>query len=76
MARVWLSGARPRASDRSLAAVVQSYTGLTLPEALRAVERARSGDDVVLEMDDEYAAYDLVGMLVDLGMRAEVDESL
>ncbi len=55
---------------------MQSYTGLTLPEALRAVERARSGDDVVLEMDDEYAAYDLVGMLVDLGMRAEVDESL
>lgn len=74
--RIRLSGARPRSSDRSLASVVQSYTGLPLPEAIRAVERARAGEEVLLEMDDEYAAYDFAGMLADLGMRAEVDESL
>lgn len=76
MARVWFSGPRPRASDRAIAAAVQTYTGLPLPEALRVVERARTGEEVSLELDDEYAAYDLAGMLADFGMRAEVDESL
>ena len=76
MPRVRLHASRPRASDRNLAAIVQSYTGLPLPDALRAVERAREGEAVDLELDDEFAAYDLAGMLEALGMRAEVDESL
>jgi hypothetical protein len=76
MPRVWLSGALPRSSNRHIASVVQTYTGLPLPDAMRAVERARAGEEVVVELDDEYAAYDLAGMLSDLGMRAEVDESL
>ncbi len=76
MARVRLHAARPRASDHNLASIVQTYTGLPLPEALRAIERVRGGETVELEMDDEFAAYDLAGMLEDLGMTAEVDESL
>jgi hypothetical protein len=75
MPRVWFSGQHPRASDRAIAAALQSYTGLPLPDALRVVERARTGEEVALEMDDEYAAYDLAGLLMDFGMRAEVDES-
>lgn len=76
MPRVRLHGTRPRASDHNLASVMQTYTGLPLPDALRAVERARAGETVELELDDEFAAYDLAGLLEDLGMRAEVDESL
>ena len=75
MPRIRITAARPRASDRNLASVVQTYTGLSLPEALRAIERVRGGHAVELEMDDEYAAYDLAGMLADLGMTADVDES-
>lgn len=73
---VRLNAARPRASDHNLATVVQTYTGLPLPEALRAIERARAGETVHLEVDDDYAAYDLAGMLTDLGVAAEVDETL
>jgi hypothetical protein len=39
------------------------------------IERARSGEQVELEIDDEYAAYDLAALLADLGATAEVDES-
>jgi hypothetical protein len=76
MPRVWFSGTRPRASDRAIASTVQTYTGLPLPEALAVVLRARAGEEVAIELDDEYAAYDLAGILSDLGLRAEVDESL
>lgn len=76
MPRVRLHTPRPRASDHGLASVVQTYTGLPLPEALRLVERVRAGETVELELDDDYAAYDLAGMLTDLGLGAEVDESL
>ena len=62
-------------SAHSLAHGVQQYTGLPLPEAQRVVERARAGERVELELDDEYAAYDLADLLTDLGATAEVDES-
>jgi hypothetical protein len=75
MARVFVLRVRRGASVHSLASVLQHYTGLTLPEAQRAVERARSGERVELELDDEYAAYDLASMLSDLGAAADVDES-
>lgn len=66
---------RAGASAHSLAHVVQQYTGLPLPDAQRVVERARGGEPVELEVDDEYAAYDLASLLSDLGAESEVDES-
>jgi hypothetical protein len=75
MARVFVLRVRRGASAHSLASIVQQYTGLPLPEAQRAVERARNGERVELELDDEYAAYDLASMLADLGAAADVDES-
>jgi hypothetical protein len=75
MARVCIGHVRAGASVHSLAHVVQQYTGLPLPEAQRVVERARTGELVELELDDEYAAYDLASVLTDLGATADVDES-
>lgn len=75
MARVCISQVRPSSSAHSLAHVVQQYTGLPLPEAQRVVERARAGERVELELDDDYAAYDLASLLTDLGAAADVDES-
>ena len=76
MPRVFVLRVRRSVNVHSLASVVQQYTGLPLPEARRAVERARSGERVELELDDEYAAYDLASMLSDLGAASDVDESL
>jgi len=75
MACVIIQRVRSTISVHSLAQTVQHYTGLPLPEAQRVVERARSGEQVELEVDDEYAAYDLAALLADLGITAEVDES-
>lgn len=74
MARIIVHGVRPTVSAHSLAQTVQQYTGLPLPEAQRVVDRARSGERVEIEVDDEYAAYDLATLLADLGATAEVDE--
>ncbi len=76
MARVFVLRVRRSASVHSLASVLQQYTGLTLPEAQRALERARAGERVELELDDEYAAYDLARLLSDLGAASDVDETL
>ena len=76
MPRVFVLRVRKTASAHSLASVVQHYTGMPFPEALRAVERARAGERVELELDDEFAAYDLASILADLGAGADVDESL
>ena len=73
-ARVVVTGARPTASAHSVIGVLQTYTGLPLPEAQALLERARGGERVELEMDDEYAAYDLASLLGDLGVEAEVPE--
>jgi len=73
-ARVVVTGARPTASAHSVIGVLQTYTGLPLPEAKAVLERALGGERVELEMDDEYAAYDLASLLSDLGMEAEVPE--
>ena len=75
MACVIIQRIRSTISVHSLAQTIQHYTGLPLPEAQRVVERARSGEQVELEVDDEYAAYDLAALLADLGVTAEVDES-
>lgn len=75
MARIFVLRVRRGASAHSLASVLQQYTGLPLPEARRAIERAQTGERVELELDDEYAAYDLASLLSDLGAAADVDES-
>ena len=75
MPRIIIHGVRPTVSAHSLARTVQQYTGLPLPEAQRVVDRARAGERVEMEIDDEYAAYDLAALLSDLGATAEVDES-
>ena len=75
MPYVLIGRVRATASAHSLAHVVQQYTGMPLPEAQRVVERARAGETVSLEMDDEYAAYDFASLLSDLGAETEVDES-
>lgn len=75
MARVFVLRVRRGVSAHSLASVLQQYTGLPLPEARRAIERAQAGERVELELDDEYAAYDLASLLSDLGAAADVDES-
>ena len=75
MPRVTIRHVRATVSVHSLAHTVQQYTGLPLPEAQRVVDRARAGEQVDVELDDEYAAYDLVSLLADLGATAEVDES-
>ncbi|MBW3570876.1 MAG: hypothetical protein KY467_07205 [Gemmatimonadetes bacterium] len=75
MPRIVIHRVRATVSVHSLTRTVQHYTGLPLPEAQRAVDRARAGERVELELDDEYAAYDLAALLGDLGATAEVDES-
>jgi hypothetical protein len=75
MPRLIIQHVRAAASAHSLAHTVQQFTGLPLPEAQRVVERARAGEQVELELDDEYAAYDFAALLADLGAIAEVDES-
>ena len=75
MAFVTLRRVHSTISAHSLAQTVQQYTGLPLPEAQRVVERARAGEQVELELDDEYAAYDLASLLSDLGAETVVDES-
>jgi ribosomal protein L7/L12 len=76
MPRIIIHHVRATVSAHSLAQTVQQYTGLPLPEAQRVVDRARAGERVAIEMDDEYAAYDLASVLSDLGATAEVDESM
>lgn len=75
MPRVLIRHVRASSSAHSLAAVVQQYTGLPMPEAQRVLDRVRAGESVELELDDDYAAYDLASMLTDLGAAADVDES-
>jgi hypothetical protein len=75
MPRIIIHHVRATVSAHSLAQTVQQYTGLPFPEAQRVVDRARAGERVSLELDDEYAAYDLASVLADLGATAEVDES-
>ncbi|HEX2077093.1 MAG TPA: hypothetical protein VHG08_05270 [Longimicrobium sp.] len=75
MPKLVIQHVRAAASAHSLAHTVQQYTGLPLPEAQRVVDRARAGERVELEMDDEYAAYDFASLLADLGATAEVDET-
>lgn len=75
MARVCIAQVWAGASAHSLAHVVQQYTGLPLPEAQRVIERVRRGERVELDLDDDYAAYDMAGLLTDLGAPADVDES-
>ncbi|HEY0023240.1 MAG TPA: hypothetical protein VGB24_10035 [Longimicrobium sp.] len=74
IARVVVTGARPSVSVHSVIGVLQTYTGLSLPDAQALLDRARAGERVELEMDDEYAAYDLASLLGDLGVEAEVPE--
>lgn len=74
-ARVVVTGARSSVSVHSIIGILQTYTGLPLPEAQALLDRARGGERVELEMDDEYAAYDLAAQLADLGVEAEVPES-
>lgn len=76
MPRIIIHRVRATVSAHSLAQTVQQYIGLPLPEAQRVVDRARAGERVEIEMDDEYAAYDLSALLSDLGATAEVDESV
>ncbi|MBW3655929.1 MAG: hypothetical protein KY444_07465 [Gemmatimonadetes bacterium] len=73
-ARVVVTGARSGVSAHSVIGVLQTYTGLPLPEAQALLDRARGGERVELEMDDEYAAYDLAALLSDLGVEAQVPE--
>ncbi|HEU0012379.1 MAG TPA: hypothetical protein VFQ45_01775 [Longimicrobium sp.] len=72
--RVRITAVRGTASATSLVHVVQHFTGLTLPEAQRVIERAAAGERVELELDDEYAAYDFAALLTDLGATAAVAE--
>ncbi|CAA9357706.1 MAG: hypothetical protein AVDCRST_MAG89-3538 [uncultured Gemmatimonadetes bacterium] len=74
-ARVVVTGARSSVSVHSIIGILQTYTGLPLPEAQALLDRARRGERVELEMDDEYAAYDLASLLGDMGVEAEVPES-
>lgn len=73
-ARVVVTGARPSVSVHSIIGILQTYTGVPLPEARALLDRARGGERVELEMDDEYAAYDLASLLSDLGVEAAVPE--
>lgn len=75
MAIVTIGPVRTGSSAHSLAHVLQQYTGLPLPQAQRVMERVRAGEKVELELDDEYAAYDLASLLADLGASADVDET-
>jgi hypothetical protein len=74
IARVVVTGARPSVSVHSVIGVLQTYTGLSLPDAQALLDRVRGGERVELEVDDEYAAYDLASLLSDLGVVAEVPE--
>jgi hypothetical protein len=74
-ARVVVTGARSSVSVHSIIGILQTYTGLPLPEAQALLDRARAGERVELEVDDEYAAYDLASLLGDLGVEAEVLEN-
>jgi hypothetical protein len=73
-ARVVVIGARASVSVHSIIGILQTYTGLSLPEAQGVLDRARGGERVELAMDDEYAAYDLASLLGDLGVEAEVPD--
>lgn len=75
MSRVVVTGARSSASGHSVAGVLQNYTGLRFHEAIRVLDRVRAGEKVDLEVDDEYAAYDLASMLGDMGVTAEVADA-
>jgi hypothetical protein len=74
IARVVVAGARPSVSVHSVIGVLQTYTGLSLPDAQALLDRVHGGERVELEVDDEYAAYDLASLLADLGVVAEVPE--
>jgi hypothetical protein len=74
IARVVVIGARTSVSVHSVIGVLQTYTGLSLPDAQVLLDRVRGGERVELEVDDEYAAYDLASLLSDLGIEAEVPE--
>jgi hypothetical protein len=72
---VLVSGTRPRASEDSLAVVLQTYTGIPYPDAIAAVRRIVGGDRHEVELEDEFAAYELASLLNDLGLQAEIDAS-
>jgi hypothetical protein len=74
IARVVVTGARSSVSVHSVIGVLQTYTGLSLPDVQALLDRVRGGERVELEVDDEYAAYDLASLLGDLGVEAEVPE--
>lgn len=74
IARVVVTGARPSVSVHSVIGVLQTYTGLSLPDAQALLDRVRRGERVELEVDDEYAAHDLASLLGDMGVGAEVPE--
>ena len=74
MTHVVLTGIRGNISDHAAANVLQMYLGYTMPEALRVLEDVREGKRVSLEIDDEYAAYDLASLLTDLGVAAEAED--
>ena len=73
--RIRITGLRAGASDGSVLSVLQNYTGMTTTEIRRILARVRDGERVEVELDDEYAAYDLAGMLADLRVVAEVEEA-
>lgn len=75
MSRVVLVRARSNTSAHSVAGVLQNYTGLSLPEAMRVLERVQSGERVHLDLDDEFDAYDLASMLSDLGIQSEIADA-
>lgn len=74
--RVVVTGARSGTSVHSVVGILQTYTGLPVGEAQAVLERAQKGERVELEMDDEYAAYDLASILTDLGVHAEVPDDV
>ena len=70
-----ITGLRAGATDAAVTGVLQNYTGMTYPEIKRLLARVRAGEAVEVELDDEYAAYDLAGLLADLRVVAHVEES-
>jgi hypothetical protein len=64
---------RGRLSVPSIASLIQQHTGATLPTARRLTDQLADGLEVILELDDEYAAYDMASILESFGLAAEVD---
>jgi hypothetical protein len=58
----------------SIAQVLQRYLGVPMSHAKEWAAQLLDGQPLVVEMADEYAAYDLANLLEDLGMVVEVEE--